>query len=203
MPGSWRYPSLQSRHIDDRAGGRSASPGRPDLGEDVIGLTLLILGADESLRLQVEHRSIAAALGHQLVVRPKLHNFALFEHANAVGLADGGETVRDEDRGALPTGSQNALEDFRLAADIELRSRLIEQHDARAKLDGAQRPGQSDPLPLASRKIGTAFVALRQDGVEAGEPVAAPADSGGAASTVASGCVRPARRCRGEATRSG
>src|SRR5262249_9092525 len=45
MPGSWRKPSLHSRHIDERAGGKSSgTAGRGLLGKDVIGLSLLVLG---------------------------------------------------------------------------------------------------------------------------------------------------------------
>src|SRR4030095_10336508 len=76
--GSCRYPSLHSRHIDDNAGGRSSSmppprvprfgePGFVRLGEDVKRHALLLV-AGESLRLQIEHRSIAAVFRHELVV---------------------------------------------------------------------------------------------------------------------------------------
>src|SRR5262245_48371358 len=40
--GSWRYPSLQSRHIDDSAGGRSSRGGVGGLVEDVIGHALFV-----------------------------------------------------------------------------------------------------------------------------------------------------------------
>src|SRR6516165_7971494 len=63
--GSWRSPSLQSRHIEDKAGGRSA--------EDVIRLPLF-LRFGEALRLQIEHRAVATIARHQLVVRTELDN---------------------------------------------------------------------------------------------------------------------------------
>src|SRR5678816_3388168 len=65
--GSCRYPSLHSRHIDESGGGSgSIPPGRS--GEDVIRHPFLVIGRDEPLRLQVEHRPVAPAERHQLVV---------------------------------------------------------------------------------------------------------------------------------------
>src|SRR5207247_1797537 len=88
--GSWRYPSLHSRHIDESAGGNAAmlTPVVPAASprcstEDVIGRSLLVLGCAETLCLQVEHRPVAAAFGHQLVVRSELDDAAFFEHADA------------------------------------------------------------------------------------------------------------------------
>src|SRR5687768_7112517 len=95
---SWRYPSMHSRHIDDRAGGSGSiaippvpARSRSRSGEDVIGHPLIL--GDEALCLQVEHRSIAAALFHQLVVRAELDDTAVLEHADAVSPAHGGEAV--------------------------------------------------------------------------------------------------------------
>src|SRR5262245_34322736 len=122
--GSWRYPSLHSRHIDDSAGGSG-----PIASEDVIGRVLL----GEALRLQVEHGAVAAAARHQLVVGAELDDAAVLEHADAVGVADGGEAMRDEDGGALPGGGEQAIEDLRFAAHVELGGRLVEQHHARAE----------------------------------------------------------------------
>src|SRR5882672_10176546 len=81
--GSWRYPSLHNRHIDESAGG-SASAARS--GEDVIRGPLLFACDVEALGLQVEHRAIAAVQCHQLVVRAELDDTALLEHADAIGV---------------------------------------------------------------------------------------------------------------------
>src|ERR1019366_5053170 len=88
--GSWRYPSLHNRHIDDSAGG-SGSMARSRSGENVIRRALLAVRGVEALRLQIEHRPIAPAMRHQLVVRAELDDPAVLEHADAIGLADGGE----------------------------------------------------------------------------------------------------------------
>src|SRR5215471_19522703 len=126
------------------------------LAEDIIGLALL-LGFVEVLRLQVEHRAIAPAERHQLVVRAEFGDAAVFEHADAVGVAHGRETVRDQDGGVVPGRGEQAVEDFSLAADVELGGWLIEEHYARANPYGGQRPGERDALPLSAGKVGSAF----------------------------------------------
>ncbi len=91
-PGSCLYPSLHSRHIEESAGGRP--PGLPARGldEDVIALPFFVLGT-KALRLQIEHRAVAASLGHQLVVRAEFDHLAALEHADPIGLADGREAM--------------------------------------------------------------------------------------------------------------
>src|SRR5260370_36282489 len=71
-----------------------ASPSRSD--EDVIGQSLFLLRDAEALRLEIEHRAVAAALRHQIVVRAELDDATVLEHADAVGVAYGGEAVRYE-----------------------------------------------------------------------------------------------------------
>src|SRR5713226_7318999 len=134
--------------MDESAGGRSASlstswtlwtlrtfwtlstlssfTGAPRArsGEDVKGHSLLAFD-DEALCLQVEHRAIPAAFGHELVVGAELDHTAVLEHADSIRQADGGEAVRDENRGAVAGGSEKAAEDLRFAPHIELRGRLI------------------------------------------------------------------------------
>src|SRR5713226_8029461 len=92
--GSWRYPSLHNRHMDDSAGGSgSIVPGvRSRSGEDVIRRALLFRN-DEALRLQIEHRPVTPAERHQLVVRAELDDPAVLEHADAIGMADRGEAM--------------------------------------------------------------------------------------------------------------
>src|SRR5437867_25830 len=78
---------------------------------------------------------------------------AALEDADAVGVADCGKAVRDQNRGAVPCGGKQAIEDLGFAANIELRGGLIEQHDTSAELDGCQRPGERDALPLAAGEV--------------------------------------------------
>ena len=64
---------------------------------------------------------------------------------------------------------EDALEDFRLAAHVELRGRLVEQDDRGAELNRSERAGECDALPLPAGQIGPAGVAAREDRVERGE----------------------------------
>src|SRR5882762_9615906 len=101
--GSWRYPNLHNRHIDDRAGGSGSivAGARCRSGEDVIRLALLVVRDVEALRLQIEHGAIASGERHQLVVRAVLDNPAVLEHADTIGMADGREAMRDQDGRAM------------------------------------------------------------------------------------------------------
>src|SRR4029453_1993322 len=143
-PGSWRQPSLHTRHIGEGAGGSRSA-------EDAIPASLLILRSGESLGLELEHRAIASSERHQLVVRTELDHAALLEHTNAIRVSHGRETVRDEDRGALPGGFEKAIEDFGFSADVELRGGLVQQHDSRTELHRAQPSRKRDALPLPTR----------------------------------------------------
>src|SRR5437773_6247654 len=86
--GSYLYPSLQSRHIEETAGGNSR--------EDVMRHALLFLGLAKTLGLEIEHRAVPAPLCHELVVRPELDDASMLEHADAIGQAHGREAVRNE-----------------------------------------------------------------------------------------------------------
>src|ERR1700722_1913833 len=109
--------------MDWSAGGRGSSV-VSDLVEGVIkkasGGHALLLGKMEALGLQIEHGAVAATQGHQLIVSAQFHHPAFLEHADAVGMADGGETMRDQDGGAMPGRGQQAIEDLRLSAHVEL-----------------------------------------------------------------------------------
>ena len=80
-------------------------------------------------------------------------------HADAVGLANGREAVRHEIVGRVTGRGEHAREDLRLAAHVELRGRLVEQHHARAQPHRAQRAGQRDALPLPAGEIDAVGVA--------------------------------------------
>src|SRR3954469_3940125 len=134
--GSCRYPSLHSRHIDDRAGGSGPIACS---GEDVIRGPCVL---SEPLRLEIEHRLVAAAKRHQLVVRSELDDAALLENANAIGVTDGREAMRDQDGGAAASRRQQTIEDLRFAADVELRGGLVEQHEAGAERHRRERAGE-------------------------------------------------------------
>src|SRR5258708_18374518 len=175
--GSWRYPSLHNRHIDDSAGGSgSIVPvvlgARSRSGEDVIGCALLGFSVTqdiETLCLQVEHRPIAPAERYQFVMCAEFDDPAMLEHANTVGMADRGVTMRDQDGGAMPRGGEQAIKDLRFPAHVELRGWLVKQHNTGAKRDGCKCSGERDALPLAARQIGAAVVSAGEHCVQCGQ----------------------------------
>src|SRR5205085_7847160 len=94
-------------------------------GEDVIRRALR-LAAGESLRLQVEHRAVAAAQRHELVVCTELDHAAMFQNTDAVRMTHRRESMRNEYGGAPARGGQDAIEDLGFAAHVELRGGLVE-----------------------------------------------------------------------------
>jgi hypothetical protein len=117
--------------------------------EDVIGNALLF-GICEALRLQIEHRPIAAAERHQLVVRAKLDHPAVFQHADPVGVANRLKAMRDQNGCAMPSGREQALENLGFSSHIELRGRFVQQHDASAQSYRGQCASERNALPLAA-----------------------------------------------------
>ena len=77
---------MHSRHIDDSAGGSGAHAATAQARTSYVFPSSSGLG--EALRLQIEHRPVAPAERHQFVVRAELDDAAVFEHADAIGLAN-------------------------------------------------------------------------------------------------------------------
>src|SRR5205823_3544201 len=103
--GSLRYPSLQSRHMDDSAGGKpwssvlSSAAGSCSSREDVeahLLFAFLGLAGGKSLGLQTEHRPVAAVVGHELVVAAELDDRTALDDADPIGVAHRREAVGDE-----------------------------------------------------------------------------------------------------------
>jgi hypothetical protein len=98
---------LHTRHIDGSAGGSfvltSAEADVPTSaeadgatscsGEDVIRHVLLAFNDTKALRLQIEHCSIPSVPRHQLVVRAELDHATVFDNADAIGVANSGESM--------------------------------------------------------------------------------------------------------------
>src|SRR5262245_4538479 len=127
--GSWRYPSLHSRHIDDSIGGsrskRVSGAGTAVSAKDVIRRSIFVFSGVETLRLQFEHRSIAPALRHQLVVRTELDDASVLEHADPIGVTHRRKAMRNQNRRRVPRRREDAIEDLHLAAHIELRGGFV------------------------------------------------------------------------------
>src|SRR5215469_18046141 len=98
--------------------------------EDIKGhLFLAFFGraAREALRLEREHGPVPAAKRHQLIVAAFLDDVAVLYDCNPVSMPYRREPMRNKDRRAGSRCRQDPLEDLRLAPDVELSGRLIEQ----------------------------------------------------------------------------
>ncbi len=137
--GSWRIAELQ--HPPHRGQGRRA--GR--LRRGVIGRSLLVRLGREALGLQLEHRAVAPAQGHQLVVGAELDHAAVLEHADAVRVAHGREAVRDQDGGDARgwrrgSGRRSRPRRARRAARSARRAAPGPRRGARRTAPGRARP---------------------------------------------------------------
>src|SRR5262245_34779956 len=109
-------------------GASDATRGTSSAERVIDDVLLFVVGRPtfgEALRLQVEHRPIAPAAVHQLFVAAELHDGAVLDHADAVGLSDGREPVRDQHRRAVARLTEDPGKDLRLAARVELRRGLV------------------------------------------------------------------------------
>ena len=78
-----------------------ANAGGIPSGEGIESRSLLLDVAAEARRLQLEHRPVPSAGCHQFFVGAELDHLAVFEDADAVGVAHGGEAVRNQDGGGV------------------------------------------------------------------------------------------------------
>jgi hypothetical protein len=116
-------------------------------------------------RERVVQLGVQPAGGEQLLVGAALHDLAVVEHQDLVGVRDRREPVRDDDRGAPPEGRVECGLHERLVLGVEVTGRLVEDHDRRAL---EQHAGDRDPLLLSARE---AIAALADDRVVSlGEP---------------------------------
>src|SRR4029079_18723174 len=101
---------------------------------------------------------VAAARAEQLVVGALLDDRSVLEDDDEVRVADGRETVGDDERGAaVEQAAQRAL-DASLGADVDRARGLVEEEEARV---GEQRPTERDELALAQREPEAALAELR------------------------------------------
>src|SRR5205823_989244 len=80
---------------------------------------------DEARRLEHEHRGVAPAQRHQVVVAALFQDVPVCEDDNAVCPADGGEAVRDDHGGQAVGDVQEAVVKRRLGAYVQVRRRLV------------------------------------------------------------------------------
>ena len=115
-------------------------------------------------QLQAIERGVAAALAQQLVVPAGFDHRAVLDHQDAVGMHDGGQPVRDHQRGAALAQFGDRLLHVALGFGIERSGRLVEQDDRRIldqrarDLDALALPAGELQAVLADRRV----VALRE-----------------------------------------
>ena len=104
-------------------------------------------------------RAVGPALAHQLVVGALLDDAPVVQHEDAIGPAQGGQAVGDDERGAArrapapaPSNSSSSV------PGSSGGGRIVQQQDARLE---QQRAGQRQPLPLPARQ---AVAALAEPG---------------------------------------
>ena len=88
---------------------------------------------------------IDSALAHEFLMGAGFTDTALIQDDNAVGAANGGKPVGDDDRGAAGHQPPQPLLDHALGVHVDVGGRLVEHQDPRI---GNQRPGERHQLAL-------------------------------------------------------
>ena len=116
-----------------------------------------------------QQRGEAAIVGGKLVEPAGFDDAALVHEDDAVGVAHGGEPVRDDEGGAAIAQLVDRQLDALLGFDVERAGRFVEHQDRRILED---RAGDGDALALAAGKLRAALAdhrivarAFRQDEV--------------------------------------
>src|SRR5687767_4836405 len=77
------------------------------------------------VQLLARQIKVQTARGHQLVMRPGLHDGALFQHHDLMSIPDGAETVGDDDRAAPTHHSREILLNGPLRFGIQSTGGLV------------------------------------------------------------------------------
>lgn len=113
--------------------------------------------------LEGEQFAVDAGPGHQLGVVALVGDQAAVEDVDAVGGADAGEAVGDEQDGAVPAQLADEGEQGLFGAGVEGGGRLVGDEERGVPVD---RPRAGDPLPLAAGQVVAGVVlAGQRDGV--------------------------------------
>ena len=91
-------------------------------------------------------------------MRAALDDRALVEHDDFIGVDDGREAMRDDQRGAAARDAVERVLDLALGEGIERRGRFVENEDGRIFQNGA---GDGDALLFAAGEFQPALADLR------------------------------------------
>ena len=132
---------------------------------------------------------VRAPGGEQLLVGALLDDPAVLHHQDQVGVADGGEPVRDDEAGPVRAQRRHRPLQQHLGAGVHRAGRLVQDQQRRL---GQERPRDGDELLLAGADVAALLV---DDGVVAvGEAAHEPVHEGGpgGGEDLLLGGVRPA-----------
>mmetsp|Transcript_58376 Transcript_58376/g.125589 ORF Transcript_58376/g.125589 Transcript_58376/m.125589 type:complete len:420 (+) Transcript_58376:501-1760(+) len=106
------------------------------------------------LQLSGDQSSIGASLLQQLIMGTRLHNHTILQHHDTMCISDRGQTVRDQQSGALSIHllhqSVQCLLDQMLILRVQGRSSLVQKQQSGP---ADQRPSNTDALLLAAAEI--------------------------------------------------
>src|SRR6267142_2212856 len=105
--------------------------------------------------LELVEAVVDAALGEEFLVRALLAEAALVEDENTVGMLNGAEPMRDDQRGAAAEQAIEGIADLQLGLCVHARSSFVKDEEARIVRQGAR---EIDELALSDRERGAAFV---------------------------------------------
>ena len=109
---------------------------------EVLPSDAQLVPADLVLQLLAAvHLVVEAALFQKRGVRAALGDPAVRQHEDLVGVLDGRDAVRDEDRGAPARDRAQAVQDLRFRVRVHRRENVVEDQDARPLGNGACQRG--------------------------------------------------------------
>src|SRR6516165_66278 len=118
---------------------------------------LIARGAERVLRcgdLSADEPCIQTSPGEELRVAAGFHKLSAIEHREEVGVANGREPVRNNDRRAVAHQRVEGAANLGFADRIQMRGRLVEDQGRRVLQEGA---GNCDALTLPPRQLNAAL----------------------------------------------
>src|SRR5712671_3658577 len=148
-------------------GNRKRCAGVPARGVGIVWEMQLLLFVLELVEAVVD-----AALGEEFLVRALLAEATLVEDENAVGMLNGAEAMRDDQRGATAEQAVESIADLQLGLGVHAGSSFVKDEEARIVRQGAR---EIDELALTNRQRGAALIdagadAFREGLDEIGKP---------------------------------
>src|SRR5437588_1883908 len=100
--------------------------------------------------LPFHHFVVNTTRPYQILVRAALDDGTILHQQNQIGAPDGGEAVRDDERGAVGKQIGHRGLNQLLALGVEVAGRLVQDEDLRRRQD---RASDGEPLLLTARQF--------------------------------------------------